>query len=111
MVVNGVEQVLKFGLSYRTECLVSAGVVRDDFDSRRLTDFHEDHEGRVLINCLEGLPFLPVNDVLDGWLELRPLFRQHFGTLAWLTPSSHTLKILIWRFPTAHSPSRYGTVV
>ena len=47
--------------------------------SRYLSNFLQDDEGRIIINTLKGLPFLPLADVLDGWRELKVEIISYFG--------------------------------
>ena len=75
----------------------------------------EDDEGRILINTLKGLPFLPVRDVLDGWRELKPLICQHFGDIGhpfikyfedyYLEMSNKSFVIEIWNCSLRHLAS------
>ena len=47
--------------------------------SRYPSNFYQDDEGRIIINTLKGLPFLPLVDVLDGWRELKVEIISYFG--------------------------------
>lgn len=48
--------------------------------SKTLANLHSDAEGRILVQTLKGLPFLPIEDIQYGWDELKVLFSVHFGT-------------------------------